>query len=156
MFLACLVTPTYPVFALAVESVMGGVGQDLFESVAFVAWNAGCLVGIVACGWPQYRVHSPVGVVIYASLRFLFVPALCLVNVFGRGVVKIDFLYWLLLLLFGFSDGHVVFSSLVMALSGSPASRMSADDIVSLAMSAGLCLGALFSLFSAWLLYRVW
>ena len=107
------VTMVFPVFTEAVVSVhTGNAGRmfqpDVFIPAAFFLWNLGDLLGRIVCGWPQFTTKNPTVLVILSMARILFIPLYFMCNIRGQGaVIESDFFYWLVQLVFGFTNGWI-------------------------------------------------
>lgn len=110
----------FPVFTQAIHSVQPGSGRgfqpDVFIPAAFLLWNVGDLSGRIACGWEAVTVRNSRLLVLLAVSRAVFVPLYLMCNVGGRGaVVDSDIFYWLVELAFGFTNGWVGTSCMIIA-----------------------------------------
>ncbi|KAG7876389.1 hypothetical protein KL938_004457 [Ogataea parapolymorpha] len=113
IFLTLSLTLTFPVFASNVLS--DKIDKKYFVPIAFLLWNLGDLGGRVITASPWFVLEDQRKMIIYAALRVLFIPLFMMCNLQGRGGVFGDFIYLLLQLLFGLSNGQL-FSSAFMTM----------------------------------------
>jgi equilibrative nucleoside transporter 1/2/3 len=115
VFLTFAVTMFFPVFTLKIQSVQNPEDSsrlfklDAFVPLAFLIWNSGDLTGRLLTAIPRLRItHKPRIILTVALARILFIPMYYLCNISGQGaVVKSDFFYFIIQLLFGISNGFI-------------------------------------------------
>lgn len=121
IWLSFCLTMVFPVFTQAITSVKSdGAGRafqpDVFIPTAFLLWNIGDLSGRIACGWKSVTITSPRMLVFISMSRAAFIPLYVMCNVGGHGaVIENDGFYWLVQLVFGFTNGWVGTSCMIVA-----------------------------------------
>ncbi|KAI5817166.1 nucleoside transporter-domain-containing protein [Pyronema omphalodes] len=121
IWLSFCLTMVFPVFTQSIVSTRPeGSGRafqpDVFIPMAFLLWNVGDLSGRVACGYDRVIIRNPKMLVAVAALRALFIPLYMMCNVAGKGAaINSDLFYWLVQLGFGFTNGWVGTSAMVVA-----------------------------------------
>lgn len=153
IFVNFCLTMVFPVFTQAIHSVQPGSGRafqsDVFIPAAFLLWNVGDLSGRIACGWEAVTVRNVRLLVLLAVGRAVFVPLYLMCNVGGRGaVVDSDAFYWLVELAFGFTNGWVGTSCMVVAPDYVDDDEKEAcGSFMGLCLVLGLATGSLLSFF---------
>lgn len=129
----------YPVFANTVKS--RSLGSEYFQPITHLVWNSGDLIGRIICSSSaKYRITNPKLLISYGALRFLFV-ALFILNSWLNN--PSDILYWLLMLLFGVTSGHLISSAIAAApLTVPPKLQPAAGGVLGLVISVGLLIGS--------------
>ncbi|KAK9471806.1 nucleoside transporter-domain-containing protein [Dipodascopsis tothii] len=125
VFFTFAVTMMFPVFASTIRSTnfIEGVSSpaswlrpSVFVPIAFLVWNTGDLLGRVVCGNAKYVMRNPSALTLSTVARLLFIPALLLCNVNGEGAaINSDFLYMVIMLAFGLSNGYVTSCGMMVA-----------------------------------------
>jgi equilibrative nucleoside transporter 1/2/3 len=121
IWLSFCLTMVFPVFTQAITSVKSdGAGRafqpDVFIPTAFLLWNIGDLSGRIACGWKSVTITSPRMLVFISMSRAAFIPLYVMCNVGGHGaIIENDGFYWLVQLVFGFTNGWVGTSCMIVA-----------------------------------------
>jgi equilibrative nucleoside transporter 1/2/3 len=121
----------------------------IFSSLHFLIFNVGDFLGRLVCSWPPLIVWSGRRLVSFSLLRTLFIPAFLLCNVQSplspdvrQPVISSDWIYMLILLAFGWSNGYV--STLGMIASASvehnPRLKGRREDVDVAATVASFCL----------------
>lgn len=121
----------------------------IFSSLHFFVFNVGDFSGRLVCSWPPLIIWSGKRLVLLALLRTLFIPVFLLCNVqsplsAGRHhpVISSDWMYMLILLAFGWSNGYI--STLGMIASASvehnPRLKGRREDVDVAATVASFCL----------------
>lgn len=105
-------TMTFPVFTSAIYSVSGpSAGRlyspEVFIPFGFLLWNIGDLSGRICCGFKAFKVTNPTFLAAASVLRLGFIPLYYMCNVRGEGAVLGDGIYWVLQVLFGFTNGWI-------------------------------------------------
>lgn len=129
----------YPVFANTVVS--RSIGSEYFQPITHLVWNSGDLIGRIICSSSaKWRITNPKLLVSYGGLRFLFVALFILISWLNN---PSDIIYWLLMLLFGISSGHLISSAIAAApLSVPPKLQPAAGGVLGLVISVGLLIGS--------------
>jgi len=101
----------YPAITVRVRSVNPGIHPMLFIAVHFLAFNSGDLVGRYICSFPRMVVWSANKILAMSLLRTLFIPLILLCNVHQPATaspfINSDFLYMVVLLAMGYTNGYV-------------------------------------------------
>ncbi|KAK9451726.1 nucleoside transporter-domain-containing protein [Limtongia smithiae] len=151
-----LVTMLFPVFAgntLSVNYVEGvssaasWLRPNVFIPLAFLIWNLGDLFGRLICGSPKYLIRSPPKLAVIALARALFIPLFLGCNIHGNGsVINSDFVYMMLQLLFGISNGYVASCTMMGAeFFVEQDEREATGGFMGLALNVGLAGGSISS-----------
>ncbi|CDO54344.1 hypothetical protein DV113_000412 [Geotrichum candidum] len=156
------VTLAYPVFSELVLPVHTGsviFNRNVFIPFAMFVWNLGDLAGRLICGSSKWVVRGDKNFIMYSIGRFAFLPAyLLFTNINGRltngGGAATGLSQWLgdevflvIHFLFGFTNGHLGSSAMMASPSYvDPEEREKGGSLMTLALSLGLTVGALFSL----------
>jgi equilibrative nucleoside transporter 1/2/3 len=121
----------------------------IFSSIHFLFYNVGDFLGRLICSWPPLVIWSGRRLVMLSLLRTLFIPAFLLCNVQSplspdvhQPVFSSDWVFMLILLAFGWSNGYV--STLGMIASASlehnPRLKGRREDVDLAATVASFCL----------------
>lgn len=132
----------------------------LFTAIHFLVFNIGDFLGRYICSFPIFIIWSAKKIPMLAAARTLFIPLFLMCNV-QRGsssvpsvpVISSDFLFMLLLFLFGWSNGYVSSLCLMAApsLEHNPRLKGRVEDVdvaatvVSFSLVGGLVIGSLAS-----------
>jgi equilibrative nucleoside transporter 1/2/3 len=148
------VTMVFPVFTEAIVSVRtentGRMFQpDVFIPIAFLLWNMGDLLGRILCGWPRLTTTNPMVLVVLAIARVLFIPLYFMCNIRGQGAdIESDSFYWLVQLVFGFTNGWIGSNCMMAAPSFVDENEMEASgSFMGLCLVVGLACGSVLSFF---------
>jgi equilibrative nucleoside transporter 1/2/3 len=151
VFMVFGVTLAYPVFASVVES-SNGIRPELFVPLVFLVWNLGDFHGRQLCARPRYVIHKGELLLVYSVARLIFVAALFLMNIRGRGIIHSDLIYLATQYFFGVTNGYLASCSLMTAPSYvDKFEREAAGGFMTLSLSCGLAVGSIASFGLAWL-----
>lgn len=121
----------------------------LFSAVHFLVFNVGDFFGRYVCSFPRFLIWSARRLLTLSLARTLFIPIFLMCNIqqstspsASSAIISSDFLYMVILLLFGFSNGYV--SSLCMIAAPSvehnPRLKGRVEDVDVAATVASFCL----------------
>ncbi|KAF8252861.1 hypothetical protein K440DRAFT_535277 [Wilcoxina mikolae CBS 423.85] len=154
IWLSFCLTMIFPVFTQAITSVRpSGVGRafrpDVFIPTAFLLWNIGDLSGRIACAWDAVTIKSPRLLVLLSIARAVFIPLYLMCNVGGHGaVIESDGFYWLVQLSFGFTNGWIGTSCMIVAPDFvDNEEKMICGGFMGLCLVLGLATGSIMSFF---------
>lgn len=157
IFLTFGVTLIFPVFASIVESVHGDSSNIFFHKsiyipFIYVVWNLGDLLGRVFCGAANslILVKNPNHLIIYALLRFLYIPLFMTCNIHPQGqapLILSDVWYVLLQFTFGFSNGQLATSCFMVVGDhcDNDDEKKAAGGFTTVFLSTGLAVGSVLS-----------
>ncbi|EIW61775.1 uncharacterized protein TRAVEDRAFT_143867 [Trametes versicolor FP-101664 SS1] len=151
----------FPPITISVQPTSPLVHPLVFSAVHFLMFNIGDFTGRSICSLPRLHVWSARRLLSLSLLRTLFIPVFLMCNVQWASVsssshgplINSDFLFMLIVLLFGVSNGYV--SSMCMmaapSLAHNPRLKGRAEDVdvaatvASFCLVTGLALGAMLS-----------
>jgi len=151
----------FPPITVSIKSTNPATNPLFFSAFHFLIFNLGDLSGRSICGWSRVVIWSAKKLLTLSLARTLFIPLFLMCNVQRRSsnpilaapIISSDFLYMLILFIFGVSNGYV--SSLVMmaapSIEHNPRLKGRRDDvdvaatIGSFSIVGGLAIGSLTS-----------
>lgn len=121
----------------------------LFSSIHFLVFNVGDFLGRYVCSFPIFLVWSRRRLLGMSLARTLFIPLFLMCNVqrpslmtISTPIINSDFMFMLILFVFGWSNGYV--SSLCMmsapSIEHNPRLKGRAEDVDVAATVASFCL----------------
>ncbi|KAA1466077.1 hypothetical protein DENSPDRAFT_830825 [Dentipellis sp. KUC8613] len=139
----------YPPLTISVQPTNPGIAPLLFSSMHFLVFNIGDFLGRYLCSYPRLLVWSAKRLSVLSACRTLFIPLFLACNIqrdpslpSKSPLINSDFLFMLLLVIFGLSNGYV--SSLCMMSAGSlehnPRLKGRREDVDIAATVASFCL----------------
>jgi equilibrative nucleoside transporter 1/2/3 len=97
-------------------------------------------------------IHKGELLLVYSIARLIFVAALFLMNIRGRGIIHSDLIYLAIQYFFGVTNGYLASCSLMTAPSYvDKFERKAAGGFMTLSLSCGLAVGSIVSFGLAWL-----
>ena len=99
----------YPPITISVQPVHPDTNPLIFSSIHFLLFNLGDFAGRSLCSYPALLTWDDKRLLAFSLLRTLFIPLflLCNINPGTTPFINSDFLFFLILLLFGLSNGYV-------------------------------------------------
>jgi len=150
----------FPPITTSIKPTNPNTHPLLFTAIHFLVFNIGDLIGRYACSFPKLVVWSANRLLLLSLARTLFVPLFLICNV-QRGsttavyhpIIDSDWLFMIILCLFGWSNGYVSTLCLMSApsLEHNPRLRGRAEDVdvaatvATFCSVAGLAVGSMFS-----------
>lgn len=140
----------FPPITISIQSTNPGTHPLLFGAAHFLVYNLGDFFGRSLCSFPKLLVWSYRRLLAFSLARTLFIPLFLMCNIHWAAsaslpaspIINSDFLYMLILLLFGLSNGYV--SSMCMmsapSVAHNPLLQGRADDVDVAATVASFCL----------------
>lgn len=154
IFFTFSITLIFPVFASTVTSIHKDESKHVFFQNSiyipfiYLIWNLGDLTGRILCGYRFFIITNPRLLIFYSLCRILFVPLFLTCNINGNGaVMKSDFWYIFLQLVFGVSNGQLCTSSfmIIRDYCDTDDEKEAAGGFSTVFLSVGLAVGSLFS-----------
>ncbi|KDR83463.1 hypothetical protein GALMADRAFT_55065 [Galerina marginata CBS 339.88] len=139
----------YPPITTSIQPTNPATHPLLFSAMHFLVFNVGDFLGRYVCSFPIFLVWSSRRLLMLSGARTLFIPLFLMCNI-QRGpmavdynpIISSDFLFMLILFLFGWSNGYV--SSLCMmsapSLEHNPRLKGRPEDVDVAATVASFCL----------------
>ncbi|KAK2466417.1 hypothetical protein APHAL10511_002059 [Amanita phalloides] len=103
----------YPPITISILPISPRIHPLLFTSIHFLVFNIGDLLGRYMCSFARLRIWSADRLLLLSLLRTAFVPIFLMCNVqrpsgvIGTPIINSDFLFMIILLAFGVSNGYV-------------------------------------------------
>ncbi|KAF5363799.1 hypothetical protein D9756_000782 [Leucocoprinus leucothites] len=150
----------FPPITTSVMPVNPGTHPLLFTSIHFLVFNSGDLLGRYICSFPVFHVWSRKRLLGMSLARTLFIPLFLMCNVQRPSlamtttpIINSDFMFMLIMLLFGLSNGYVSSSCMMSApsLEHNPRLKGRVEDVdvaatvASFFLVGGLVLGSVTS-----------
>lgn len=133
---------------MSIQSTNPSTHPLLFSAIHFFVYNLGDLSGRSLCSLPRLHVWSARRLLAFSLARTLFIPLFLICNIqwaastATKPIITSDFLYMLILLLFGLTNGYV--SSMCMMSAPSvvhnPRLKGRTEDVDVAATVATFCL----------------
>jgi len=139
----------FPPITASIQSTNPDTHPLLFTGVHFLVFNVGDFGGRYACSFPRLRTWSARRLLTLSVARTLFVPLFLMCNIQvsslsprSSPIISSDFLFMLILLAFGLSNGYVCSSCMMAApsLENNPSLKGQKDDVDVAATVASFCL----------------
>lgn len=160
----------FPPITASIEPTSPSFHPLIFTAAHFLVFNVGDLAGRYLCAIPQLLVWSSRKLLLFSSIRTLFIPLFLMCNVQRPSIPSIpgapipmatdgpfissDVLFFLILLLFGLSNGYISSMCMIAAPSTAhnPALRDRGDvdvaaTLASFCLVGGLAVGSFASFF---------
>ena len=121
----------------------------IFSSLHFFVFSVGDVLGRLVCSWPPLITWSGRRLVVLSLLRTLFIPVFLLCNVQSPAstdtrhpVISSDWMFMLILLAFGLSNGYVSTLAIIASasLEHNPRLKGRREDVDVAATVASFCL----------------
>ena len=133
---------------MSIQSTNPSTHPLLFSAIHFFVYNLGDLSGRSLCSLPRLHVWSARRLLAFSLARTLFIPLFLICNIqwaastTTKPVITSDFLYMLILLLFGLTNGYVSSMCMMSAPSVVHNSRLKGrtEDVDVAATVATFCL----------------
>ncbi|KZO89775.1 hypothetical protein CALVIDRAFT_543304 [Calocera viscosa TUFC12733] len=140
----------FPPITTSIQSVHDPASSILFNPLVFNAlhffmFNMGDWIGRHLCTYPLFLTWKARNLLAYSLARTIFIPLFLMCNVegFGRGnspIINSDFLYMLILLFFGITNGNVSSNIMMAAPSIEHNKSLLREEIDTAATVASFCL----------------
>ncbi|KAF9647064.1 hypothetical protein BDM02DRAFT_3098783 [Thelephora ganbajun] len=150
----------FPPITVSVLPMDPTTNRLIFSSLHFFVFNVGDFLGRLVCSWPPLIIWSGRRLVALSLFRTLFIPAFLLCNVQSPlstdvryPVISSDWMFMLILLAFGWSNGYVSTLGLIASASVEHNPRLKgrredvdvAATVASFCLVGGLTVGSLIS-----------
>ncbi|KAH7909969.1 nucleoside transporter-domain-containing protein [Hygrophoropsis aurantiaca] len=150
----------FPPITIAISSTNPSMHPLLFSAIHFIVFNVGDLLGRHLCSYQRFMLWSERRVLIITLLRTLFIPLFLVCNVQRPSsapvippIITSDFLFMLILGLFGVSNGYVSTLSMLGASSLDHNARLKgrqedvdvAATVANFCVNVGLAVGSMAS-----------
>jgi solute carrier family 29 (equilibrative nucleoside transporter), member 1/2/3 len=146
----------FPPITISVVPVNPSIDPLIFSSIHFLVFNIGDFSGRYLCSIPRLLIWSAERLLTLSLIRTLFIPLFLMCNIGTRTeppLINSDILFFMILLIFGASNGYI--SSLCMmsapSLEHNPRLKGRKDDVdvvatvVNFCLVGGLVLGSVMS-----------
>lgn len=139
----------FPPITISVLPMNPSTHPLLFSAIHFLMFNVGDFLGRYVLAFPMFVIWSTKRISMLAAMRTLFIPLFLLCNFQRRSslmpsepIINSDFLFMLLIFLFGWSNGYVSSLCLMAApsLEHNPRLRGRVEDVDIAATVASFCL----------------
>ncbi|CUA70267.1 Equilibrative nucleoside transporter 2 [Rhizoctonia solani] len=136
-----------PITAYVAPTSSSMFTPTIFSSFHFLVYNVGDYLGRFICAYPKFQFWKRGQLATYSFVRVLFIPLILMCNVRAPGMgldetplFNSDFIFFLFVILLGFTNGHCCGLCMMAAPSTEHNGRIRTEQIDTAAMVAQFCL----------------